>query len=104
MEERGNTESIADIEARHPNEWLGLVIPPEEDEFAPTRAMLVVHSFDDNEVWDVMNRVTRNQVVHIYFNGVMNSVVFEAWAHSEPMPPMAVSASPWGGDVIPLQV
>src|SRR5689334_5701841 len=44
MEAKGRVELIAEVEQRYPEEWLGFVIPPGEDEFAPERAMLVVHS------------------------------------------------------------
>ena len=86
MDDRGHVEWIADIEARFPAEWLGLVIPPGEDEFAPERAMLVVHSTDDNEVWDAINRVTHNQVVQVYYNGALDDR-YLAWAESEPARP-----------------
>ncbi|PDW04984.1 hypothetical protein [Candidatus Viridilinea mediisalina] len=69
MLEKGHIELIATIEARHPGEWLALVIPPGEDEYAPEQAMLVVHSPNDNEVWDAVQQITANQVVHVYFNG-----------------------------------
>ncbi len=104
MEDSGRTEWIHAIEARYPNEWLGLVIPPEEDEYAPQRALLVVHSVDDNEVWDAMNRVTRNQIIHVYFNGQMDADAHMAWAASEPATPGTRfgAVSPWGGEVISL--
>ena len=50
MEAKGRVELIAEVERRYPEEWLGFVIPPGEDEFAPERAMLVVHSDSDDEV------------------------------------------------------
>ncbi len=86
MEDRGNVEWIADVEARYPNEWLGFVIPPEEDEFSPERGMLVVHSTDDNEVWDAINRVTHNQITQVYYNGTFDEN-YMAWAHSAPATP-----------------
>lgn len=89
MEEKGRIELIAAVEARYPNEWLGFVIPPDEDDWAPTRGMLVVHSTDDNEVWDAINRVTNNQIVHVYFNGDLSDAYFD-WAESEPKAPGAV--------------
>lgn len=103
MTERGNTEWIAEIEARYPDEWLGLVIPPEEDEYAPERAMLVVHSADDNEVWDAMNRVTHNQIIHVYYNGC-NDEAYARWAETEPAPigTRLRQPSPFGGEMIPL--
>ncbi len=107
MEDRGRVEWIADVEARYPNEWLAFVIPPEEDEFAPERGMLVVHSTDDNEVWDAVNRVTHNQVVQVYFNGAFDDAYLE-WAHSEPVrpgariPPAGFPSRFATGDVIPL--
>ena len=107
MEERGNTEWIFDIEQRYPNEWLGLVIPPGEDEFAPERAMLVVHSTDDNEVWDAINRVTHNQVIQVYFNGVLDDDYLEC-AETEPakpgtrVPAAGIPSRFAVGDVIPL--
>lgn len=85
MEEKGRIEEIAAVERRYPNEWLAFVIPPGEDEFQPERGMLVVHSSDDNEVWDAANRITNNQVVHVYFNGALNDDYF-AWADSDPAP------------------
>ena len=88
MEEKGRIELIAEVEQRYVNEWLGFVIPPGEDEFAPERGMLIVHSADDNEVWDAMNRVTNNQVVHVYFNGKLTAEYFD-WAESEPARPGA---------------
>lgn len=88
MEEKGQIEQIAAVEQRYPNEWLGFVIPPGEDEFDPQRGMLVVHATDDNEVWDALNRVTNNQVVHVYFNGSLDDAYFE-WAASEPALPGA---------------
>jgi hypothetical protein len=69
MVERGRVERIAEVEQRLPNQWLAFVIPPGEDEYAPEQGMLIVHSDDDNEVWDAVSRVTFNQVVHVYFNG-----------------------------------
>ncbi len=83
MEEKGRIEEIAVVEQRHPNEWLCFVIPPGEDELYPERGMLVVHSSDDNEVWDAANRITNNQVVHVYFNGALTSE-YMAWAQTEP--------------------
>lgn len=83
MEERGKVELLSDVERRFPNEWLGLVIPPDEDEFEPVRGMLVVHSADDNEVWDAINRVTANQVVHVYYNGLLDDN-YLAWSESSP--------------------
>lgn len=88
MVERGNVQWIAEVEQRYPNEWLAFVIPPDEDEFAPERGMLVVHSADDNEVWDAVNRVTHNQVVQVYFNGALDEQYHE-WAATEPAPPGA---------------
>ncbi len=73
MEDRGRVEPLEEIEQRYPDEWLGVVIPPDENEFAPERAMLVVHSTDDNEVWDAVGRITHNQVVHVYYNGSLDS-------------------------------
>jgi hypothetical protein len=107
MEERGHVEWIAEIEARYPNEWLGLVIPPEEDEFAPERAYLIVHSTDDCEVWDAINRVTHNQIVQVYFNGIFDEN-YLAWAESEPaavgsrVPQAGLPSRFAMGEVIPL--
>lgn len=78
MIERGRTELIAEVEQRYPNQWLAFVIPPGEDEFAPEHGMLVVHSMDDNEVWDAVGRITFNQVVHVYFNG--SDAAYNVWA------------------------
>ena len=72
MEEKGRVELIATVEPRYPEEWLAFVIPPGEDEFAPERGMLVVHSPDDAEVWDAVARITHNQVVHVYYNGKLD--------------------------------
>jgi hypothetical protein len=81
IEEKGRVELIADVERRYPEEWLAFVIPPGEDDFAPERGMLVVHSTDDNEVWDAIARVTHNQVVHVYYNGGLDG--YMEWAHDE---------------------
>ncbi len=85
IEERGRTTWIAEVEAHHPNEWLAFVIPPEEDDERPERGMLIVHSADDNEVWDAVNRVTHNQIVHVYFNGGLDDG-YLAWAETAPAP------------------
>lgn len=69
MVERGRVELIAEVERSHPDQWLAFVIPPGEDEYAPERGMLVAYSSDDNEVWDAVNQITFNQVVHVYYNG-----------------------------------
>ncbi len=83
--EKGRVELISAVEQLYPNEWLGFVIPPGEDEFQPEHGMLVVHSTDDNEVWDALNRVTNNQVVHVYFNGALDETYFD-WAATSPAP------------------
>ncbi len=107
MVERGNVEWIRDVEQRYPDEWLAFVIPPEEDEFAPERGMLIVHSPDDNEVWDAVNRVTHNQVVQVYYNGALDED-YLLWTETEPAPPGSrIPAegmpSPFASnDVIPL--
>ncbi|MBC8076084.1 MAG: hypothetical protein H7Y32_08425 [Chloroflexales bacterium] len=80
IDEKGRVEPIALVEQRHPNEWLAFVIPAGEDEFAPERGMLVVHSANDGEVWDAVERVTHNQVVHVYFNGDVET--YMAWAEA----------------------
>ncbi len=80
MYERGRVEYIVDVEQRYPDEWLGFVIPADEDEFAPERGMLIAHAVDDNEVWDAITRVTHNQVVHVYFNGTLDTYL--QWADS----------------------
>ena len=86
MVEKDRVEEIIAVELRYPNEWLGFVIPPGEDEFQPERGMLVVHSIDDNEVWDALNRVTNNQVVHVYFNGSLSDAYVD-WAETTPAEP-----------------
>ncbi len=78
MEQKGRVETIVEVEARHPNQWLAFVIPPTEDDYAPERGMLVVHSPDENEVFDAVAKITFNQVVHVYFNG--DAEAFAAWA------------------------
>jgi hypothetical protein len=78
MEERGRVELIAEVEQRYPNKWLAFVIPPGEDEYAPERGMLVVYGDTDDEVWDAVARITHNQVVHVYYNGSLESYL--AWA------------------------
>ncbi|HMO56990.1 MAG TPA: hypothetical protein PKA05_04355 [Roseiflexaceae bacterium] len=71
MEERGLVEAIADVEQRYPNQWLAFVIPPGEDDYTPERGMLVVHSYDDSEVFEAITRITHNQIVHVYYNGAL---------------------------------
>lgn len=85
MEERGRVELIAEIERRHAGEWLALVIPPGEDEYVPEQAMLVVHSSNEDEVFDAVARITHNQVVHVYFNGLLGEYMqlVEEWSHGE---------------------
>lgn len=78
MAEGERIEQIAEVEQRHPGQWLAFVIPPGEDEYAPERGMLVASSADDNEVWDAVARVTSNQIVHVYYNGPLESYL--AWA------------------------
>jgi hypothetical protein len=73
LDQRGDVEPVADVERRYPNEWLAFVIPPGEDDNDPERALLVVHSPDDQEVWDAVRRITHNQVVHVYFNGDLDT-------------------------------
>jgi hypothetical protein len=80
MHERGRVEPVAEIERRYPGEWLGLVIPPGEDEYAPEHAMLVVHSATDDEVWEAVAQITHNQVVHVYFNGPLDAYL--EWAET----------------------
>ncbi|GIV98368.1 MAG: hypothetical protein KatS3mg057_3025 [Herpetosiphonaceae bacterium] len=102
IEEQGKVEWIAEVEARYPGQWLAFVIPPGEDEEHPERGMLVVHSPDDNEVWDAVRRITHNQVVHVYFNGPYD-LLYDVWANSEPLPPARQEEIPLDTDVlIPL--
>jgi hypothetical protein len=78
MEARGLVEPIALVEQRYPNEWLAFVIPPGEDEYAPERGMLVVHSQDEAEVFEAITKITHNQVVHVYYNGHLDDYL--TWA------------------------
>lgn len=80
MIERGRVELIAEVEQRHPGEWLAFVIPPGEDEYAPEQGMLVVHSRNDEEVWEAVARITFNQVVHVYYNGSL--AAYLDWAET----------------------
>jgi hypothetical protein len=53
-----------------PNEWLGFIISPaEDDDFEPLHGKLVAHSADPDEVYDAVNTVLWNQHVYIFFNG-----------------------------------
>jgi hypothetical protein len=81
MIESGRVELIRVVEQRCPNQWLAFVIPPGEDEYAPEYGMLVAHATDDNEVWDAVNRITFNQVVHVYFNGPLETYL--DWADAD---------------------
>ncbi len=85
MQERGKVELLTELEQRHPGEWLALVIPPGEDEYAPEYGMLVVHSQDEDEVFDAVARITHNQVVHVYYNGTLASYL--DWAEQTPAYP-----------------
>jgi hypothetical protein len=78
MAERGRVEAVTAIEARLPEQWVALVIPPGEDEESPTSAMLIAYGDDPDEVWDAVSRVTFNQVVHVYYNGSLDRYL--AWA------------------------
>ena len=80
MIERGRVESIAAIEARYPEQWIALVIPPGEDEMTPETAMLVAYGTDPDDVWDAVARITFNQVVHVYYNGSLERYL--AWAEA----------------------
>jgi len=78
MNERGVVEDVYAIESRYPGKWLAMVIPPGEDEYHPERGMLVAYGDGEDEVFDAANRVTFNQVVHVYFNGLFAD--YMAWA------------------------
>lgn len=71
MEQRGLIEDVRAIETRYPDQWLALVIPPGEDEYHPEHAMLVAYGNDEDEVFDAAQRVTFNQVLHVYYNGTL---------------------------------
>jgi hypothetical protein len=85
MGESGSVEPIFDIEQRYPGEWLALVIPANEDEFAPEHALLVAHSTDDEELWQAVANITHNQMVHVYFNGTLDDYL--EWAEAAPAEP-----------------
>lgn len=78
MVERGRVEDIRVIESRHADAWLAIVVPPGEDEYQPERGMLVAYGDNESEVFDAAARVTHNQVLHVYFNGSLESYL--AWA------------------------
>lgn len=78
MEQRGLVEDVRAIEARYPDQWLALVIPPGEDEYYPEHAMLVAYGGDEDEVFDAAQKVTFNQVLHVYYNGSL--VEYLRWA------------------------
>ncbi len=81
MEQRGVVEDVTLIEARYPDQWLAMVIPPGEDEYHPDRAMLVAYGDNEDEVFDAAQRVTFNQVLHIYFNGSFDA--YMKWLEAE---------------------
>jgi hypothetical protein len=78
MLERGKIEDVRGIEARYPNQWLAMVIPPGEDEYQPEQAMLVAYGDTEDEVFDAAQQVTFNQVLHIYYNATLDTYL--AWA------------------------
>jgi len=78
MEQRGLVEDVRAIETRYPDQWLALVIPPGEDEYQPEHAMLVAYGSDEDEVFDAAQKVTFNQVLHVYYNGSL--VDYLRWA------------------------
>jgi hypothetical protein len=81
LDQSGKLEEIAIVERRYPDEWLAFVIPPGEDEYSPERGLLVVHSTEDQEVWDAVARITHNQIVHVYFNGDLERYL--VWAEGQ---------------------
>ena len=78
MSERGKIEDVRGIEARYPDQWLAMVIPPGEDEYHPELAMLVAYGDAEDEVFDAAQQVTFNQVLHVYYNASLESYL--AWA------------------------
>jgi hypothetical protein len=78
MLERGKIEDVRHIEARYPDQWLAMVIPPGEDEYQPELAMLVAYGDAEDEVFDAAQLVTFNQVLHVYYNASLENYL--AWA------------------------
>ncbi|MFQ5611962.1 MAG: hypothetical protein ACE5H9_07485 [Anaerolineae bacterium] len=60
-------DSLAEM---FPNEWLGFIVPPgEDDDYIPTHGKLVAHSPHPDDVHDALLTVLWNQCVYVFFNG-----------------------------------
>jgi len=69
MQTESEIQSLADLKARYPGEWLAVIIPEGEDRYNPQRGCLVAHSPDKSSVWQRVADLPASEDVYLFFNG-----------------------------------
>ncbi len=69
-------ESMADLKALHPDEWLAVIIPEGEDRYDPQRGRLLAHSPDKSFVWQCVADLPTSEAVYVFFNGPVTAKGF----------------------------
>ena len=62
-------QSLADLKARYPEEWLAVIIPEGEDRYDPQRGRLVAHSLDRSFVRQQVADLPVSEDLYVFFNG-----------------------------------
>jgi len=81
MQTKSDIQDLADLKSQYPNEWLAVMIPPEEDRYDPKRGRLIAHSPDRSFVWRQVAKMSASEDVYVFFNGPIAAKGFEIVFH-----------------------
>ena len=69
QEDKSNIQTLTDLQAQFPDEWLAIVVPASEDRYTPQRGVLVAHAKDKTALWQSVAKFSPSDDVYVFFTG-----------------------------------
>jgi len=91
LQTEAKMQSLADLEARYPNEWLAIIVPEGEDRYHPQRGYLITHGPDRAAVWQQVADLPMSEAVYVFFNGPVAAKGFGMTFHDPTDTPVVAS-------------
>lgn len=67
--DKSNIQTLTDLQAQFPDEWLAVVVPVGEDRYAPQQGVLIAHDGDKGAIWQHIAKFSSSDDVYVFFTG-----------------------------------
>jgi hypothetical protein len=67
--DKSNIQTLTDLQAQFPDEWLAIVVPAGENFYAPQQGVLVAHHGDKTAIWQHVAKLSSSDDIYVFFTG-----------------------------------